>query len=239
MAAVIALGAITFDTNTGNKAVIATPTLGDLIVIFAAATGVASGITVTDNNPDGHGTYSAIRTQVKASGVDSMTAFVRADVIRSATSTTFTAVQAASTGGGLQVYRVTGMTIAGLAAIRASGGQSEGAAAATPAPAFAQAALTGNPVLGAVFNATSPAGMTVPASWAAEDSDVGYAVPTAGIQTCHRDSGETGSTITWGSASASIFADIILELDSRIGQAAYAEAKQFPAVQACKRGAFF
>jgi hypothetical protein len=47
-----------------------------------------------------------------------------------------------------------------------------------------------------------------------ERSDGGYATPAAGLETMSRDSGETGTTQTWGSASASAYCSLVLELDT-------------------------
>jgi hypothetical protein len=230
---------ITFNTTGGNRTVVATPAAADLIIVFIAMTGVASGLGVTDDNADGHGSYTQINSSLKAASADMLAAFVRADPIRSATSTTWTTSGGgASTGGGLVVSRISGLTLSGPAAVRASGVQSN-QAAATPAPAFPQAALTANLCIGAVFNATNPATMTIPASWAAEDNDVGYATPTAGLQTCHRNSGETGTTITWGSASASAFCDLIVELSVAQGNLAVLMPPLPPLKQAVKRKSVF
>lgn len=215
MAVVSSLG-ILFDTNTGNHAVTATPALGDLIVIICANTGrtTAQPPTVTDNNTGGHGTYAQIVSSTKNTSADSMWIFIRVDTITSATSTIFTATQSGDTGGGLQVFKVTGMSIAGAKAARASGSQSNQAGSTTPAPAFPQAALTANACLGAVFNGTNPATLTAPAGWT-ESQDVGYITPTTGLETAFRSSGVTLTTITWGSATT-VYCDVIVELDTKV-----------------------
>src|SRR5262249_36569936 len=83
----------------------------------------------------------------------------------------------------------------------------------TPAPVFGASALTGNVTLGAVFNANNPAAMTPPTSWT-EQNDTGYNTPTTGQEYVSRDSGFTGTTITWGNASGSAFSAITVELDT-------------------------
>lgn len=242
MAAFTSAGS-TFNTTGGSTTVVATPVLDDLIIVIAASSGLAGGTTsVTDNNSDGFGTYTQIdvdRTGFSTTGV--LTMWVRHRLIRSASSTTFTAAQVGSTGGGLQVCRVSGMSIVGLGAIRGAGGQSSGTAATAPAPillrrtgstfAGTQAALTGNLCIGAVANGTNPAGMTAPGSWS-ESVDLGYATPTTGLETAFRNSGETGSTITWGSNSGSIFASMVIELDASVPLLGYVN----PAGQAGHQG---
>ena len=211
MAAVTLLGTATFDTNSGTHTVVATPAIGDLIVIIAANTGNTSNALPTDNNNSG--TYKQINTCVKAASVDTLKAFIRDDLISAASSTTFTHAVGTSTGGGIAVLKVTGMTRKGLRAVLQSAIQSNQAAAGTPAPVFGAAALTGNAVIGAVFNATNPATMTPRTSFT-ERADVGYATPTTGLEVMSRDSGETATTQTWGGTSASAFCSLVLELDA-------------------------
>lgn len=223
MAAFTSAGS-SFVTTGGTRTVTATPALGDLIIVIAATSGLSGGTTaVTDNNSGGGGTYTQIdvdRTGFSTTGV--LTMWVRHRLISSASSTIFTAAQVGSTGGGLQVCRISGMSICGLGAIRGAGGQSAGTLGTTPAPVLlrrigssfsgAQAALTANLCIGAICNGTSPATLTQPASWS-ESVDLGYATPTTGMETAFRNSGETNSTITWGSTSATAFASMAIELD--------------------------
>ena len=186
--------------------------LNDLIVVVAPCTLTGGTISVTDNNADGLGTYVQVdsdRTGFSTAGV--LTVWVRNALIGSATSTVFTATQTGSTGGGLDVFRVSGMSYAGAAAVRQTAGQSTGTAGTTPAPVLGAAALTGNPLIGAVCNGTSPATMTPRTSWT-EATDLGYATPTTGMETMYRSSGETGTTQTWGSTSATAFASVVIEL---------------------------
>jgi hypothetical protein len=217
MAAVTLLGTQTFTTTSGTKTVTATPAVDDLIVIITAHTGNTSSAAPTDDNNTGR--YALIGSAVKATSADTMRAWVRTDLIRAASSTVFTHAPGTTSGGGLAVFKVTGMSRCGItaAARLVSGvvqfGKQDNQAAATPGPALPAAADTNNPTIGAVFNATSPAGMTQPTNWT-ERSDTGYSTPTSGLETVSRDSGFTGTTVTWGSASGSAFCSLILELDA-------------------------
>jgi hypothetical protein len=212
MAGITYLGA-TFTTTAGNKTFVATPAVGDLIVIITACTGLAPGATnVVDNNSSG--TYTQVgtaRTGFSTTGL--LQVWIRDSFITSAVSTTFTAQQASSTGGGLSVFKVTGMFRTGGNAALQTAGQSTGTAGTTPAPAFAAAVNTNNPVIGGVGNGTSPATLT-PRTGFTEGTDLGYATPTAGLETMFRASGETGTTMTWGSTSATAFASVAVELDT-------------------------
>jgi len=210
MAAVTLLGTATFDTNSGTKTVTATPAVNDLIVIVTAHTGNTSAATPTD---DQSGTYVEITSAVKAFSADTMRVFIRSALISSAVSTVFTHAPGTSDGGGLAVLKVTGMSRVGASAAKQSAKQDNQTATGTPAPVFASACLTGNAVIGAVFNASNPAGLTPPTSYT-ERVDTGYSTPGAGLECVSRDSGETGTTITWGSTSATAFGSLVVELDT-------------------------
>ncbi len=208
MAAVTLLGTATFNTTNGTKTVTATPAVDDLIVIITAHSANTSSAEPTDNQG---GTYVLINSALKNTSADAMRLWVRRGKITSASSTIFTHAPGTTTGGGLAVLKVTGMSRVGIAAIRQSAVQ-QNQSAATPAPVFGSAALTANACVGACFNATNPATMTQRSSWT-ELVDTGYTTTTHGLHVMSRDSGETGTTQTWGSASASAFSSIVAELN--------------------------
>lgn len=229
MATVSTLGTPTFDTNAGNKTVTATPAVGDLIVVVAASTGLAGGTTaVTDNQATG-GTYVQVdvdRTGFSTTGV--LTCWVRNDTIRSATSTVFTAAQAASSGGGLVVLKVTGMSIAGLSAVRRigvasynTGGQSSGGSGTVPAPVLAATPLSANPIITGVANGTNSTTTVAQRVGYSEAFDNGYTVPATGLEVSFLSSGETSATITYNSTTASTFASFAIELDASVPQFDY------------------
>lgn len=214
MAAVTRLGTQTFNTSSGTKTVTATPAVGDLIVIITAHTGNTSSTAPTDNQTFQPG-YNLINSAVKATSADTMRIWIRRGLIGSASSTVFSHAPGTSSGGGLAVFKVTGMGRVGSRAARQSAIQSNQAGGGTPTPVFGSAALTGNAVIGAVFNATNPATMTARGTPAyTERFDTGYATPTTGLETMSIDSGETGTSIAWGSTSGSAFASLALELDA-------------------------
>jgi len=220
----------TADTgNTPNASGAFTPALNDLLIVF-----IVASATVTDpassalTNSAGLTFTQFLRAQCAAS-VDSIYGFV-ANQLATAVSQTVTFNPAdAANGTNIFVASVTGMSRTGLSAIRQSALQSN-QAAGTPAPVFPAVALTANPTLGVIGNATNPATMTTPSGWA-EAADIGYATPTTGGEYVTRDSGFTGTTITWGSASASAFGAIIVELDTSAPPAAF-----YPALERMTRG---
>lgn len=232
MAAVTKLGTETYNTTNGTKTVTATPAVGDLIVIITAHSGNTSDATPTDNNPDGLGVYTRIDGALGASSADKMNVHIRNSLIGSASSTVFTHAPGASSGGGLVVLKVTGMSRVGASAARQSAKQENQAGGATPTPVFGVAVLTTNPVIGAVGNGTNPATMTPRGSPAyTERNDNGYNTPTRGLESMSIDSGETATSIAWGSSSASAFAALVLELD-----ASAAPSVTYPMLERVGRG---
>jgi len=236
--AAVTYAGTTWDTNAGNKTVVATPAVGDAIIVIAGTSGLAGGTTSVTDNQAVASSYTQIDvdyTGFSTTGV--LTAWVRNSLITAASSTTWTAAQASSSGGGLGVIRISGISIVGLGSIRGCGGQSSGGAGTTPAPVLlrrvgttfsgTQAALTGNVMVSAVCNGATAASMTVRSAPAyTEDFDNGYSVPGTGLCVSHIASGETASTITWGSTSATTFASIAFEVDASVPQYDYVVANR-------------
>ncbi len=196
------------DYTTGSF----TPALDDLLVVFVKGriTLTRPG-TVTDTQS---GTYTNILALDGPGTNGTMYLFVR-DALTPNSSMTVNFDCTGDEAGAchIQVMRVSGITRTGSDAILQTATQSVQSASTTPAPSFSSSALTGNPTLGAVFNRTDPAGMTEPTNWT-ERGDIGNTGPTTGSETVSRDSGFTGTTITWGSTSASVFGSMIVEVDT-------------------------
>jgi hypothetical protein len=112
------------------------------------------------------------------------------------------------------------MSRTGAAAVLQSAKQENQGSGTTPAPVFGNSALTGNPTLGAVANTSNPATLTPPTGWTELD-DLGITSPTAGLEYIGRNSGFTGTTVTWGSTSPTPFASLIIELDTTSGAVQY------------------
>lgn len=204
--------------NTPNASGAFTPSVNDLLIVFVtkeASVAMASADLVSSITGFN---FTLIRTQLYAASSAIFGVFVSDALVASATSQTVTinAGTDAAAGTNISVYSVSGMNRVGSAAVRQQGGQSDQGSGTTPAPAFAGAALTGNCCLGAIANSTNPAGLTQPSGWS-ESQDTGYTTGAVnGIETAFRNSGETGTTITWGSTSPSAFASIIIELDTSV-----------------------
>jgi hypothetical protein len=201
-------------SGTGNRTVAVTTAIGDLLVVFCAASGNTNVTpTCTDNRG---GTYTRVDAALFGASANAMSVFVADQLAASAVSTTITVATGSNTAAELVAVAVSGMTrTSANGAIRGSGSQAN-QAAGTPAPALGAAALTANVTIGCVANSTSPAGMTAPTGWT-ERQDVGQATPSTGLEVVTRNSGFTGTTVTWGSASATPFASFVLELDGSAG----------------------
>lgn len=191
-----------------------TPAGGDLLIAFVVASGTTATGTMTDSQSLG---FTKITSALKATSADSIYAFVSNNTAASSAMTvTFDCTGDAATGSIIFVASVSAMFRVGLDAIAQSAVQENQAAGGTPAPSFINSVNTNNPTLGCVGNSSNPATVTPPSSWAENASgDTGYNTPPTGGEYAYRDSGFTGTTITWGGTSATAFGDIILELDAR------------------------
>lgn len=208
--AVTLLGAATWNSTAGSKGVTATPAVNDLIVLVTAHSGFTGTVAPTDSQS---GTYRNAGTFSKNASADRADVWVREQPIAAATPCTFTHNAAGSTGGGLAVLKVTGAARYGAAAIKkaaALSNQSTGA----PSVAMGSAIATGNAVIGAVFTPTNSTTTVVHNASYTERMDLGYNTPATGLEIMTRDSGETGSTVTWGGSATGSWGAIVLELDA-------------------------
>lgn len=200
-------------SGTGNRTVTITPAVNDLMVVFCAVSVNTNTVpTMSDNN--GSGTYTRVTVAQWNTSANTMSVFIRNALMVNTTSTVITCETGSNTSGELVAVAVSGMTRVGNngAALQSAVQQNQ-AGSTTPAPAFSASALTANMTLGAIGNGTNPATLTTPTNWT-ERQDVGQASPNTGLEVVTRDSGFTGTTITWGGTSPSVFAAIIVELDN-------------------------
>lgn len=212
MAGAFVADGITLNTTAGAHAVSITPAVGDLLVVVAVySDGTASGGSVSDNQG---GTYTKVAGCVQASGVRTCEIFIRNALVSSAVSHTVTQADppGSDSGGGLNVMRFSGFSVAGASAFVKSAKQDTQGAGTTPAPTFASAVNTNNVTVGAVVYATNGgAAATPPAGWT-ERRDQGYNTPATGLETVTRDSGFSGTTVTWGGTVPTAWGCVIVEL---------------------------
>jgi len=205
-------------SGTGNRTATIVPAVGDLLIaLVAVSTNTNDTPSVTDDN--GAGTYSRISV---ANYVDvpstpdidyRLSAHVRTALMVNTTSTVVTAVTGSNTSGSVIVIAVSGMARVGLNAIVQSLAVSQ-QAAAIPSISFGASCKTDNMTIGVVGNFGNPPTLTAPTNWT-ERGDTGQNTPPVGIESVTRDSGFTGTAVTWiTQASATQWAGIVIELDA-------------------------
>ena len=205
--------------GTGNRSVtVTTAVSGSLLVAFVSeSANLNTTQTMSDDHADGLGAWTRIGTALWGSSLNNSAVFVRNSLLGSTdTSFVVTCESGSNTAGEIVVVEITGMSLAGSSAIRSSGSQADQASGTTPAPALNQSALTGNVTLAAVMSGDTT---TSEASGWTERQDVSQANPTTALEVCTRDSGFTGTTITFGATCATTFAAWAIELDGSSPQA--------------------
>lgn len=197
-------------SGTGNRTATITPTIGDLFVVYAfVSTNTNDTATCSDDN--GSGTYTRIDVaNVVISAVNHrLSVFVRDALLANTTSTIITANTGSNTSGILHVVAVSGMTKTGATAVRSKGLQNN-QAAGTAAPVLNQAALTANITIAVCGSADTA--IAEPSGWT-ERQETNQANPTIALETATRNSGFTGTTVTFGDSSSTTFCSYVLELD--------------------------
>ena len=188
-----------------------TPAVNDLLVALCSVR--ANANTAPTCSDDQGGTYTLAGTSQWGGGAHTMSCFVRDALATSAVSHTVTVATGSNTSGNVVLVALSGMTKTGSTAIKQALGVEENGSGTTPAPSLGSAATTGNVTIGAVASSSNPVGQTAPTGWT-ERQDVGQNAPTTGLEVVTRDSGFTGTTVTWGASESSVFSALILELDA-------------------------
>jgi hypothetical protein len=213
----------TADTgNTPNSSGAFTPALDDLLVAFVIATGTVTDAPTLTSSVSGF-TFTTVNRAEWGGNVNRIWAFVADALVSSATSQTVSIAPVdAATGTIIFVFRVSGMSKVGSAAIKQSDFVSEGAAGSTPSFGIVNPVST-NPVLLCLGNSTNPAGMTPPTNYTEPaGGDLGFASPTCGGEVVFRNSGQTTGLISWGNTS-SAFGIVGLELDASASGTAFTQ----------------
>jgi hypothetical protein len=204
----------TWNTTAGNKTVVATPAVDDLIVVVHGMSGWASGDTSTISDDQG-GTYTQIGANPLSTGGGTAGALwisIRNSLVSSAVSTTYTATNVGDTGGGLTVLKVTSMSRTGASAAL----QNKGESTQTESPVvitFGAATSTSNPIILGCFGEDSPAALGPPTGFT-ETTDTGWSTPTSGIHVCYVSSGQTNSAYTYASGAFTDHNEAGVELDT-------------------------
>lgn len=187
-----------------------TPAANDLLVAIAAVPGQSNGGTFSDSQGLG---WTQITSALKSAGADGLIAAV-SNSLAAASSMTVTFTPAGgptSNGVAISVLRVSGMSKVGAFVTRQSAVENNNLGGTTPTPTFSVNALTGNPVISAVLNNSSPPGLTVPTGFTQQTNN-GFAQPTTGLETASINSGFTGTALAWSNSSTAN-CDLAIELD--------------------------
>lgn len=208
----------TADTGaTPNTSGNFTPAIGDLLVVIMAASATTDAAPTMQVSTTPPGTWALVATVQQSGGGNRLYVFVAEQFVTSATSRSVTGdtPNDASTGTVLTVYSISGMTKTGAAAVRQIGQQdNQASGSGNPNPAFSAAVLTSNPTIAAVMNSSNPANLNLTSWTEPAGADTGYASPTTGLQSCFRDSGFTGTAMTYDGASATAFGSVAIEFDA-------------------------
>ena len=216
MPGVATLRVATADTGaTPNTSGAFTPATGDYLIVFCPASGTLEGA-ATCTSTSGV-TFTFISNALFQGGSGEFLVF-RCDALVTAgqavsQTVTVNCPTDPSTGTNIIVYSISNTTGGGATGWRQSAGSNR-AAGLTPNPTFAANCLATNVVVGCIANSSNPAGMTPPSGWTeTAGGDIGYGSPTTGAAACHIDSGFTGTTVTWGSTSATESTSFVVEFN--------------------------
>jgi hypothetical protein len=194
-----------------------TPAANDLLVAFCAAVGTDGiGATCTSTGNTASWTNVANILLNTAGNGGRLTVWIQT-ALATAVSTNVTLTQGAdnSTGNHIFIYRIAGMTNTGASAMRQEANDPDHAAGTPQAAALASSAITTNPTIVCVHDESNAVGWTAPTSWTeAAGGERAFSTPSSRCEVAHRDSGFTGTTVTWGSASTGEYASIVVEFDA-------------------------
>ena len=192
-----------------------TPVVDDLLLVFVAATTTAiDAATLTGSTGT---TFTRIVTATKATSADRLYAFI-ADSKSTATlqTVTFTSTGDATSGVIIEIIRLAGIPKSGGIGVIKQYTSLSNQTAGTPTFTFTNPVQLYNITLGFVMTGTnSTTVITPPTSWA-EGNETGYNTPATGGEYVYRNSGFSGSTITWGNATTTGFGVIGLEINTGI-----------------------
>jgi hypothetical protein len=210
----------TADTGaTPNTSGSFSPASGDLLIVLfcASASASANEASWAVTSSIGGFTFSAVERGGGGTGSDRLQVFVSDALVSDTSSQTVTVTNTTDQGNGsiIFVYSVSGMSEGGTGAIRQFKAVGPELESVDLEATFDSACLTSNPTLVVMSNGSNPAGVDPPTGWTESASgDLGYNTPTQGAAVAHRDSGFTGTTVTWATNSATPWGAIILELNA-------------------------
>lgn len=186
--------AVAETASTSNAATYAgsafTPAAGDRLLAFVTV----SGNTAPASSMSGAWTWTPLQ-RITFNTTDSIHVFEAQATAGTSTTPTFATNNGNATGATINVHKWSGTNVQ----VRQS--DAEARTGANPTITMPAALSTGNGYSAAFGMPRNPPTSTPPASWT-ETADTGYNTPAAGFSAAFRNGGETGSTITFTSASA-------------------------------------
>lgn len=191
-----------------------TPTAGAVLILAVHVTGTAQEPTITDTQTLG---WTKIVTSLDATLNNGAAYIFISDSAAAASVTTITVdvTGDAGTGCNASVSEAIDVTLTPVQ-FKAAG---TGFNSANPITVTMDSAiLTENPVIGAVFRATSGLTVTEPTDWT-EIAESSFTTPSNAIEVAKRDSGETGTSITWTTSAANSWRALIVEFAASDGAA--------------------
>ena len=187
-----------------------TPNAGDLLVVLFAGAGTQThNPTVTDSLG---GTYVVQDFFLATSSTDIVHIAV-ANQLASGSALTITVdylVSDPATGCIIFVAAVSGMFNTGTAAIKQHAGTDNGSSGVPITASFGASCLTGDPTLGLAARSTLT-NYTPPTNWT-EQGETSFLTPTLSAEYVSRDSGFTGTAITWVNNADAVWGAYIIEL---------------------------
>jgi hypothetical protein len=203
--------AVTTTSTTDNVTTYAsdafTPAANDLLVVFVIAAGTTATGSMTDSQGLGFTKINSIGT------THSIYLFV-ANALAAPTSmtVTFDCTGDLALGCIIFVCRISGVARTATTTPSAIVQSITRSSTGIPARAFAGAVQSANLTLGCVQNTSTAPIVDPPVEWT-EQADINMGTPTIGAEYVTRDSGFTGTTITWGSSSATAYQLLQVEID--------------------------
>lgn len=188
-----------------------TPTAGDYLVVFVAASGTTdTNATLVDSLG---GTYTKVTLALLTASQDRLYVYVKdTAAVASSQTLTFDCSADAATGCVIAICASPNFAAYGLTPVVQSKTGSNGSAGTAPTFTFDTTVLTANATVIAAGNAANPSALTKPTNWT-DLVDTGHATPARGLLTSRRNSGFAATTVLWAATSASAWGCLGLELD--------------------------
>lgn len=201
--------AVIVTTNAATYAFASfTPSGSAVLVIEACPTGSISSTAFIDSSAGASLTWT-LKTS-ENNGTDACYLFwAKTPASPSASTFRFNTNGANATGMAMAIKEWTGSDVTTADPIRQAVANSGGS---STAPTWTVTAMSTNNGYASYFRSTTnPPAVTAPTSWT-RDTNSGYATPTTGTSSASRAGGETGTTITWATTSATAWRGLAYEV---------------------------